>query len=104
MISQPTTHPLPKSWRVQYTSSIDLEEVHGREPDREILVSKLRPEDDPFDVAAIRGIVESVRKESCPNANQLEMLLEYVRDCIQGKCFFLSWTMFGQKAIPCGNP
>ncbi|KAL8458439.1 hypothetical protein ACS0TY_036090 [Phlomoides rotata] len=43
VISQPTTHPLPKSWRVQSTSSIDLEEVHGREPDREILVSKLRP-------------------------------------------------------------
>ncbi|XP_057793091.1 uncharacterized protein LOC131009694 [Salvia miltiorrhiza] len=46
---------------------------------------------DPFDVAAIaRGIVECARIETIPpNTNQLELVLEKLRDCISGKKFLL---------------
>ncbi|KAL8461811.1 hypothetical protein ACS0TY_033059 [Phlomoides rotata] len=41
VISQPTVDPLPESWRVQSSSMIDLTKVHGRDADRDILVTKL---------------------------------------------------------------
>ncbi|KAL8469342.1 hypothetical protein ACS0TY_032246 [Phlomoides rotata] len=37
----PTVDPLPESWRVQSSSMIDLTKVHGRDADRDILVTKL---------------------------------------------------------------
>ncbi|KAL8535840.1 hypothetical protein ACS0TY_011469 [Phlomoides rotata] len=107
VISQPTTHPLPKSWRVQSTSSIDLEEVHGREPNREILVSKLRPDDGILEELVLHilavGEVGIVGKTTL--AQMIPLMWQPLQEeLLRGKGFFLSWTMFGQKTIPCGNP
>ncbi|KAL8466186.1 hypothetical protein ACS0TY_035338 [Phlomoides rotata] len=41
VISQPIPDPLPQSWRIQSISLVDLGEIHGRDRDGDILVSKL---------------------------------------------------------------
>ncbi|XP_057796673.1 putative disease resistance protein RGA3 [Salvia miltiorrhiza] len=131
VISPPKTLPVPNSWRVQSTSSIEFEKVYGRREDRDNIVRKLINRDtqivsivgmgglgkttlaqlvyhdtqikdcfeltiwicvsDPFDVAEIaRGIVASVTKESIPpHTDQLELVLEKLKDCITGKKFLL---------------
>ncbi|KAI3455558.1 hypothetical protein Pfo_012221 [Paulownia fortunei] len=152
--SQPTD-PSRESWRVQSTSLIDLAEVHGRDSDSDILVSKLVPKggsqeelglhilsvvgvgglgkttlaqlvyndsrvkecfelriwicvSDPFDVAGIaKGIVESVKKGSSPDPNQLEKLLQCLIDSLSGKKFLLVlddvWTEDSAKWEPLKN-
>ncbi|KAL8501982.1 hypothetical protein ACS0TY_021205 [Phlomoides rotata] len=130
----PTTNRLPGSWRVQSTSLIDLEQVCGRDKDRDILIGKLfkfggnqeelgnhimsivgmgglgkttlaqlhsRVEksfdlriwicvSDLFDLAAIaKGILESIKKDSSPNTNQLDVLFKHVKESITGNKFLL---------------
>ncbi|EYU21413.1 hypothetical protein MIMGU_mgv1a022174mg [Erythranthe guttata] len=123
--SQPADHSF-ESRRVQSTSLIDLEEICGRDLEREDLVRKLVGEggieedlgvgtttlaklayndsrvencfelriwicvSDPFDEVEIaKGIVESVKREKCPNNNRLEMVLQFLKVSISGKKFLL---------------
>ncbi|KAL8501930.1 hypothetical protein ACS0TY_021162 [Phlomoides rotata] len=151
----PNTDRLPESWRVQSTSLINLEKVHGRDRDRDILVAKLTDNDgspeevgfhtllivgmgglgkttlaqlvynhsrveksfdlriwicvsDPFDLSAIaKGILESIKKGSSPNTNQLDVLLKHVKESITGKRFLLVlddvWTDHHNKWEPLEN-
>ncbi|KAL7100038.1 hypothetical protein ACP275_09G123700 [Erythranthe tilingii] len=153
--SQPID-PSRESWRVQSTSLIDLEEVCGRELERESMGSKLVGEggngeelgihvtsivgegglgkttlaklayndtrvekhfelriwicvSDPFnEVEIAKGIVASVKKlDNPPNTNQLETLLQSLKETISGKKFLLVlddvWTEDDTKWEPLKN-
>ncbi|EYU21418.1 hypothetical protein MIMGU_mgv11b023454mg [Erythranthe guttata] len=153
--SQPID-PSRESWRVQSTSLIDLEEVCGRELERESMVSELVGEggngeelgirvtsivgegglgkttlaklayndtrvekhfelriwicvSDPFnEVEIAKGIVASVKKlDNPPNTNQLETLLQSLKETISGKKFLLVlddvWTEDDTKWEPLKN-
>ncbi|XP_057771801.1 putative disease resistance protein RGA4 [Salvia miltiorrhiza] len=148
----PSIDHMPKSGRVQTTSSIELEKVIGEDIERnkndiqrklmlngdsqilsivgmggigkstlaQLVFNDIQTQvmedgfelriwicvSDPFDVAAIaRGIVESVGIETIPpNTNQLELVLQKLRDCISDKKFLLVlddvWTQDYNKWEP----
>ncbi|KAL8043292.1 hypothetical protein ABFX02_09G110800 [Erythranthe guttata] len=155
-VTSQLTDPSRESWRVQSTSLIDLEEVCGRELERESMVSKLVGEggkgeelgihvtsivgegglgkttlaklayndtrvekhfelriwicvSDPFnEVEIAKGIVASVKKlDNPPNTNQLEMVLQSLKETISGKKFLLVlddvWTEDDTKWEPLKN-
>ncbi|KAL8462166.1 hypothetical protein ACS0TY_032487 [Phlomoides rotata] len=63
---------------------------------------------DPFDLAAIaKGILESIKKGSSPNTNQLDVLFKHVKESISGKKFLLVlddvWTEDYNKWEPLNN-